>query len=110
MLNKLHFSRLTSYITTGWFSVCSLTAVVGLSSAVIPKLPAVAAVPPVSTATTPADLAIPRYDHIIVIIEENKSYPQVINQPFTPNINNYAKQYGVAINVSVQGLREQAKN
>lgn len=98
MVNKLRFSRLANYLTTGWFSACSLTALVGLGSAVIPKSPALADVPPVSTATTPADLAIPRYDHIIVIIEENKSYQQVINQSFAPNTNNYAKQYGVAIN------------
>lgn len=47
---------------------------------------------------TAADLAIPRYDHIFTIIEENKSAAQIIGQTFAPNINSYAGTYGSASN------------
>jgi len=47
---------------------------------------------------TAADRAIPRYDHIITIIEENKSAAQIVGQSFAPNINSYASTYGSASN------------
>jgi phospholipase C len=42
--------------------------------------------------------AMPKYDHIFVIIEENKAYDQVIGNPNAPNINRLAKTYGLAAN------------
>jgi phosphatidylinositol-3-phosphatase len=45
---------------------------------------------------TKEDLAIPKYDHIFVIIEENKSYEQIIGPSYTPNINRLAKANGLA--------------
>ncbi|MEH2247948.1 MAG: alkaline phosphatase family protein [Nostoc sp.] len=47
---------------------------------------------------TPDDKAIPKYDHIFVIIEENKSYDQIIGNPNAPIINQLAKTYGLASN------------
>ena len=40
--------------------------------------------------------AMPRYDHIFVIIEENKGYNQIIGSPNAPNLNRLAKAYGLA--------------
>jgi phosphatidylinositol-3-phosphatase len=41
--------------------------------------------------------AIPRYEHIFLIIEENKSYTEIVgDQSIAPNINRLAKQYGLA--------------
>jgi phosphatidylinositol-3-phosphatase len=44
------------------------------------------------------DKAIPKYDHIFVIIEENKAYNQIIGSPNAPIINKLAKTYGAATN------------
>jgi phosphatidylinositol-3-phosphatase len=45
----------------------------------------------------PADLEMPRYAHILVIIAENKSFAQIIG-PGTraPNINRLSREYGYA--------------
>ena len=50
----------------------------------------------VSSTTTADDKAIPKYDHIFVIVEENKGYDQIIGNPKAPNINQLAKTYGLA--------------
>ncbi|BAY25141.1 phosphoesterase [Calothrix sp. NIES-2100] len=47
---------------------------------------------------TPQDKAIPRYEHIFVIVEENKSYSQIIGSSNAPIINQLAKTYGLASN------------
>src|SRR5580698_1315886 len=40
---------------------------------------------------------MPRYEHIFLIIEENKSYTEIVgDQSIAPNINRLAKQYGLA--------------
>ncbi|HUA08223.1 MAG TPA: alkaline phosphatase family protein [Candidatus Acidoferrales bacterium] len=51
-------------------------------------------------AASPAsnDLAMPRYEHIIVIMDENKDYSQILDPAFAPNISALAKQYGNATN------------
>ncbi len=56
--------------------------------------------PTASTASTPTaeDRAIPRYDHIFVILEENKTYGQIIDNPNAPNINRLKQTYGIATN------------
>ncbi|MEH2160255.1 MAG: alkaline phosphatase family protein [Nostoc sp.] len=51
----------------------------------------------VSTAT-PDDKAIPKYDHIFVIVAENKFYDQIIGNPNAPMLNQLAKNYGLASN------------
>ncbi len=53
---------------------------------------------PVVSLPTKADKAIPKYDHIFVIIEENKAYDQIIGNPQAPIINQLAKTYGLATN------------
>jgi hypothetical protein len=44
------------------------------------------------------DKAIPKYEHIFVIVEENKAYKEIIGSPNAPNINQLAKTYGLASN------------
>ncbi|MGP0084950.1 MAG: alkaline phosphatase family protein [Steroidobacteraceae bacterium] len=44
-----------------------------------------------------SERAVPRYDHIFLIIEENRSYAEIIGaQSIAPNINRLAKEYGQA--------------
>ncbi len=37
---------------------------------------------------------MPRYEHIFVIVEENKSFDQIIGRPEAPRLNSLAKEYG----------------
>ena len=41
---------------------------------------------------------VSHYDHIFVIMEENQEYKQIIGNRAAPNINAYAKTYGLATN------------
>ena len=44
-----------------------------------------------------ADLeGVPRYDHVFVIVEENKDYDQILNPAVAPNIAGLAAAYGEA--------------
>ena len=43
-----------------------------------------------------ADAAIPRFDHLIVLVEENKSYATVLDHGYAPAIADLAKTFGVA--------------
>jgi hypothetical protein len=47
-------------------------------------------------AFTAADRAVPRYDHIFVIFEENKNYAQVMDPATAPNIAGLGAKYGDA--------------
>jgi hypothetical protein len=49
-----------------------------------------------AAAQTAADRAIPRYAHIIVIVEENKDYGQIMNPAAAPNIAGLAARFGDA--------------
>jgi len=40
---------------------------------------------------------MPRYEHIFVIIAENKSFDQIIGRPEAPRLNSLAKEYGNAV-------------
>jgi hypothetical protein len=51
---------------------------------------------PARAVTTPLDSQVPRYDHILVIVEENKDYSTIISGTLTPNIVRLAKTYGTA--------------
>jgi hypothetical protein len=42
------------------------------------------------------DAAVPRYAHIIVIVEENKNYEQILDPAAAPNIAGLAARYGDA--------------
>ena len=39
---------------------------------------------------------VPRYDHVFVILEENKNYEQILNVEAAPNIASLAQTYGDA--------------
>jgi hypothetical protein len=47
-------------------------------------------------AMTARDRAVPHYDHIIVIVEENKSYGTVLDHGYAPTIAGLASTYGMA--------------
>ncbi len=47
-------------------------------------------------AQTRADAAVPRYAHVVVIIEENKDYQQILDGKDAPNIARLARAYGTA--------------
>ncbi len=47
-------------------------------------------------AQTRADAAVPRYAHVVVIIEENKDYQQILAGKDAPNIARLARTYGTA--------------
>lgn len=68
------------------------------SSTSQPKSPSSTAIPASSINKTAfaEDKAIPRYKHIFVIIAENKSYEQIISSSNAPNLNRFAKTYGLA--------------
>ncbi len=51
-----------------------------------------------SSAATANDLAVPRYAHVFVIVEENKDYAQIIDSANAPVITRLAKTYGAATN------------
>jgi phospholipase C len=51
-----------------------------------------------SSVSASKEQAIPKYEHIFVILEENKAYDQIIGSPNAPNINQLAKTYGLASN------------
>jgi hypothetical protein len=44
----------------------------------------------------PATEGVPRYDHVFVIVEENKDYSQILDPASAPNIAGLAKSYGNA--------------
>src|SRR5258708_17389177 len=49
-------------------------------------------------ATVHAESVLPRYKHIFVIVEENRTADQVIGNKLAPNINRLARKYGYASN------------
>ncbi len=49
-----------------------------------------------SGAAADRDAAVPHYDHILVILEENKGYATVLDQGHAPAISDLAKTYGLA--------------
>jgi hypothetical protein len=42
------------------------------------------------------DAAVPRYDHVIVVVEENKGYGTVFDHGYAPTLSDLAATYGVA--------------
>lgn len=65
-----------------WTRACILSA---LCSAVLVR------------STSAAQTAMPRYDHIFVIVEENKGFDQIMGHPeWTPEIHRLAAEYGLA--------------
>ncbi len=64
-------------------------------AALVTTLMALAA-SPAAAGATPDDLKVPRYDHVFVIIEENKEYEQVMSPDSAPNLARLAQTYGTA--------------
>jgi phosphatidylinositol-3-phosphatase len=58
-------------------------------AALVPHAGAVAAM-------TDRDRAVPHYDHILVIVEENKTYAAVLDHGDAPTLSDLAATYGVA--------------
>ena len=56
----------------------------------------VAPLAPVRAADSARDRSVPHYDHIFVIVEENKGYATVLDRGYAPRISTLAKTYGVA--------------
>jgi len=40
--------------------------------------------------------SVPRYDHVLVAVEENHGFADIIGNPAAPNINSLARQFGLA--------------
>jgi hypothetical protein len=57
---------------------------------------ALAATSPALAAPSNVDAAVPHYDHILVIVEENKGYSTVLDHNLAPHIVQLAKTYGSA--------------
>jgi hypothetical protein len=55
-----------------------------------------ASLAPVRAADTARDRSVPHYDHIFVIVEENKGYATVLDHGYAPRISTFAKTYGLA--------------
>ena len=43
-----------------------------------------------------AETAFPHYDHVVLIVEENHGFSQIIGNPAAPNINQLANTFGLA--------------
>ena len=53
-----------------------------------------AVAPPATTSKLPWPEGLPVYDHIVIVLEENKAYDQVIGSPDAPYINDTLKKTG----------------
>jgi phospholipase C len=51
---------------------------------------------PAPAAPTVADRAVPRYAHVFVIVEENRSYGRIVGSADAPRISALARRYGSA--------------
>lgn len=51
---------------------------------------------PAQNTMTQRDRAVPHYDHILVIYEENRSYATILNGEYAPTIAHLAATYGTA--------------
>lgn len=54
--------------------------------------------PTISSQPTADDKAIPRYDHLFIILEENKGTGQILGNSNAPTLNQLKQTYGVASN------------
>lgn len=68
-----------------------------LAALILALLPATIFAAPAAR-PTPADMRVPKYQHVFVIIEENKDYGQIIGSPDAPAITRLSREYGNATN------------
>jgi phospholipase C len=73
----------------GWYSTITQGHIM---KSLFAALPLLAALAPAQAAT------VAPYDHIFVLMEENHEYDQIIGNTNAPNINSWAKTYGLATN------------
>lgn len=66
------------------------------AAAMAAALPLTLAAP--ATARAAGLEGVPRYDHIVIIVEENKDYDQILNPQSAPNIAGLAARFGNAAN------------
>src|SRR5439155_2631018 len=58
-----------------------------------PTAPPVAASAPAALGAAPAWPAVlPRYDHVVIVVEENKDFAQIIGNPAAPYLNRLAAE------------------
>jgi hypothetical protein len=57
---------------------------------------ATASAGPAASAGASASAAVPRYNHVFYLVEENHGFSQIIGNPAAPTINKLAKAYGYA--------------
>ncbi|MDB5072315.1 MAG: phosphoesterase [Candidatus Eremiobacteraeota bacterium] len=69
-----------------------LAAAVALAAGAAGAAPLVSALP----AATARDRAVPRYDHVIVIVEENTGYRTIVERGWAPKLAALAHEYGSA--------------
>ncbi len=75
-----------------------LAALAVAALAMLPALPTGAAGGP-----TADDLAVPRYGHIFVIVDENRDYGDIIGNAGAPALNDFARRYGNATSFYGEG-------
>src|SRR5262250_3108622 len=61
-----------------------------------PALPPVGA-PQANTPARPWPAGLPVYDHIVIVVEENKDYEDIIGSPAAPYINGTLKREGATL-------------
>jgi phosphatidylinositol-3-phosphatase len=66
-----------------------------LASAILMAGAVASAVSQIYAAVTDRE-AVPHYDHILVMVEENKGYATVLDHGYAPNISRLASTYGMA--------------
>jgi hypothetical protein len=69
-------------------------SICGIMFMMIMGLPGISYAQPASQNVIPWPSNLPVYDHIVIVMEENKDYKEVIGQPYAPYINNTLKAEG----------------
>jgi hypothetical protein len=57
--------------------------------------------------TPPPSGTVPQFGHVVLVVEENHSYSEVIGNSAMPYLNSLASQYGLATLASQYGLATQ---
>src|SRR5258708_21260866 len=70
--------------------ICVLGACLGLGGALT--------VAPTAAAQSGSSAAMPKLDHVFVILEENNGFSDVIGNPAAPNLNYLANTFGLETN------------
>src|SRR5687767_6827112 len=80
-------------------SACATSAPPSIASAVpsatptFPPVPPTATLPPTALPTTTPQPLVPNFQHIVIIMFENKEFGSVIGNSLMPNFNRLASEY-----------------